>query len=112
MEGNEKVKLIHPDKSHRTKGGGIAPHLIKAEYPDVWVIRRDGRGVERDYGATISTDFNTIFELREMDAWKNINESWVIVDKYGARYNIQAISRLRRHMGRYQIILIYAKRRQ
>lgn len=112
MEGNIKVTLIHPDKSHRNKGGGIAPNLVKARFPDVWVIRRDRSGVERDFGATVTTDFNTIFELREMDAWKHINEGWIVIDNYGDKYNVQAISRHRRYMGRYQIILIYAKRRQ
>ena len=111
MEGNIKVTLIHPDRSHRNKGGSIPPGLIKAQFNDVWVIRRDKTGVERDYGDTITTDFNTIFELREMDAWKDINESWYIIDNYKQRYNIQAVARHRRYMGRYQIILLYAKRR-
>ena len=112
MEANEKVTLYHPDRSQRNKGGGINPNAFKAEYPDVWVIRRDKAGVERDYGDTITTDFNTIFELREMLVWQHINESWFIRDRYGDLYDIQAINRQRRYNGRYQILLIYAKRRQ
>lgn len=112
MEGFEKVKLIRPDSSHRGRQGEIVPSLVKAEYPDVWVIRRDKSGRERDYGNTITTDFNTIFELREMDAWKDINEGWEIRDLYGDEYDIQAVSRERRYNGRYRILLLYAKRRQ
>ena len=110
MEGTEKIQITHPDLTHRDKIGQVVRNLYKAQI-DVWAKRHDQRGREIEIGETETTDFNTIFEIREFDAVKYISESWKIRDQYGLDYDIQAVSRLRRYTGRYRILLLYAKRR-
>ena len=110
MEGNEKIRLVHPDLSHRNRIGELVQGINKAEF-DLWAKRHDRGGKEYEYGRTEALDFNTIFEIREMDAFKQIDETWYIEDQYGLTYDIQAVSRQRRYMGRYRILLLQAKKR-
>ena len=109
MEGNEKVRLVWPNLDHRNRLGEIVAGINKGQW-DLWAKRHDQGGKEYDYGSTEALDFNTIFEIREMDAFKSINETWYIEDQYGLTYDIQAVSRQRRYMGRYRILLLYAKK--
>lgn len=110
MEGYEKIKLTHPDLSHRNRVGEIVSGVVIGEY-DVWSKRHDQRGREEVYASAEALDFNTIFEIRETNLFRNMNETWFITDDIGNVYDIQSVSRLRRHMNRYKIILLYAKRR-
>lgn len=110
MEGNEKITLVWPNLSHRNPLGEIVAGVDKGRW-DLWAKRHDAGGREYNYGATETTDFNTIFEIREMDAYKTIDETAYIIDQYDLIYDIQAVSRQRRYMGRYRILLLYAKRR-
>ena len=110
MEGTEKVKLISPNRTHRNPIGEIVKGINNIEI-NVWCQRDDKRGLEREYGFTETTDFNTIFILRETNALKDINETWYLIDSYEQRYDIQAVARRRRYNGRYKIILLQCKRR-
>lgn len=111
MEGTEKIVLTHPDLNHRNPLGEVVKGLKLGEWR-LWAKRHDQRGREEVYSQTEALDFNTIFEIRETNAFKDIDETWFIDDQYGHRYDIVSVSRQRRYMGRYRILLLYAKRRQ
>ena len=110
MEGVEKLRLIRPDLSHRNPIGEVVRGLKQVDI-SVWANREDSRGVERDYGFTETTDFNTIFVIRETSILRPIDETWYCVDKYDQTYDIVGVARRRRYNGRYQILLLQCKRR-
>ena len=110
MEGYEKIQLTEPDLTHRNQIGEILNDVIKNEY-NVWVKRHDKSGQEDVFARSEALDFNTIFEIRETNVFRNINETWFITDMYNNKYDIQSVSRQRRYMNRYKIILLYSKRR-
>ena len=111
MEGTEKVRIINPDLTHKNPFGETVVGLNRAVY-DVWVKRLDKGGKEFQYSQTEALDFNTIFEVRSFGALDRMDESWYIEDGLGYKYDVQAVARHRRYMGRLNILLVYAKKRQ
>lgn len=111
MEGNEKIEIVQPDLSHRNQVGEVVQGFEIGRW-SVWAKRHDQRGREEVQIRTEVLDAITIFEIRETNIFRNISESWFIIDQFGDTYDIQSVSRLRRHNNRYRILLLYAKRRQ
>ena len=110
MEGSEKIRLIQPDLSHKSQFGEVVDGFELGAW-DVWATRHDQRGREELSASAETLDFSTIFEIRETNRFRQMNETWEIIDQYGDHFNIVGVSRLRRYMGRYRILLLYASRK-
>ena len=108
MEGTEKLWLTNPDITHRNPIGEVVD-FDKATY-EIWARRIDKSGREIDIDGIETTDFNTIFEVRESDAILRINETWTIRDSLDQRYDIVAVARVRQLNGRYRILRLFSKR--
>ena len=106
MEGNERLTLEIPGEATEDSYG-----QQRASEPTrlfVYARRQDRGGREGRFADTLAGVWSTRFEIRRFPSTEAITEKWGLVDGYGRRYDIEAISEA---MGRRTHWWIYAVRR-
>ena len=81
MEGNKRIILVNP-RARATDERLFA-----------WARRTDKAGTRKVMeDSVIAGNWTTMFTIRESEAWKDIDENWMIIDERKVKFTIDRVA--------------------